>query len=75
LGRAYEASAAAGGENRNLALKWMNQTGAIVTELQSLYESLDDSVMRNLDAADKRLQERGCNTNAMPAQAQSAQRH
>jgi hypothetical protein len=57
LGRAYEASSSARDGIGNLALKWMNQTGSIATEIQSFYESLNDSVMRNLDAADRTLQE------------------
>jgi hypothetical protein len=44
----------------NLALKWMNQTGAIVAEVQASYETLSDTVLRRMDSADEQLKKPGC---------------
>jgi hypothetical protein len=56
---AYQAASEPAGGNVNLALKWMNQTGAIVSEAQGFYEGLEDTVDRNLKTADKLIHE--CN--------------
>jgi hypothetical protein len=60
LRHAYQASDAPDGRNASLALKWMNQTAAIVAEVQRCYESLEDTVMRNMDDADRRFREGDC---------------
>jgi hypothetical protein len=57
LRHAYQAASEPAGGNANLALKWMNQTGAIVSEAQGFYEGLQDTVDRNLKTADKLIHE------------------
>jgi hypothetical protein len=61
FGRVYQASGDVSKVSPgNLALKWMNQTGAIVSEVQADYENLSDTVFRRMDAANEQLKKAGC---------------
>ncbi|MGA7380636.1 MAG: hypothetical protein WBX03_07265 [Terriglobales bacterium] len=65
LRRAYEASDnRSRGTAANVALRWMNQTAAIASDVQGAYETLSDTMFRRMDEADQALKKADCGSAA-----------